>query len=130
MKEETSAGFVVVYKNKYLIIHSRKGHWDLPKGHVEKGETLLQAAKREVLEETGIKVKRIKGFEHKIDYTFKEKETIHKKVHFFLGEALSDDIKVNEELLEAIWLPYEDSIEKMTYWQAKEVVTKAHEFSQ
>ncbi len=41
-------------RNKMLLIR-RNGRWDLPKGKVEPGETLLQAAFREVEEETGIK---------------------------------------------------------------------------
>ncbi|MBP5535739.1 MAG: NUDIX domain-containing protein [Bacteroidales bacterium] len=39
---------------KRLLIY-RNGHWDLPKGKVEEGETLAQAALREVVEETDIK---------------------------------------------------------------------------
>ncbi len=36
-----------------LMIH-RKGWWDLPKGHIEDGESPLQAALREINEETGL----------------------------------------------------------------------------
>lgn len=38
-----------------MLLIQRNGRWDLPKGKVEPGETLLQAALREVEEETGIK---------------------------------------------------------------------------
>ena len=40
-------------KNEALLIF-RNGKWDLPKGKVEKGETIAEAAIREVEEETGV----------------------------------------------------------------------------
>lgn len=48
-----AAGGIVCYKNQYLYIH-RKGHWDLPKGKIEPGEKITEAALREVEEECGI----------------------------------------------------------------------------
>jgi len=53
MKE--SCGFLYkVFFNKYLIVHPTKGdHWSIPKGVREEGETALQAAIRELKEETG-----------------------------------------------------------------------------
>lgn len=37
-----------------------KGQWAFPGGHLEFGETYFQCAEREVLEETGMKVKAVK----------------------------------------------------------------------
>ena len=60
-----AGGIIMLNDNSSLITHhsslkmlliQRNGRWDLPKGKVEPGETLLQAALREVEEETGIKV--------------------------------------------------------------------------
>ncbi|MGB2128033.1 MAG: NUDIX hydrolase [Flavicella sp.] len=50
---EAAGGKVFNAKNEVLFIH-RFGKWDLPKGHVEKGESYSEAAKREVEEECGI----------------------------------------------------------------------------
>ncbi len=59
-----AGGIIMLNHNSSLITHhsspkmlliQRNGRWDLPKGKVEPGETLLQAALREVQEETGIK---------------------------------------------------------------------------
>lgn len=50
---EAAGGVVENAAGKVLMIY-RKGWWDLPKGHVEPGETALQAALREVREETGV----------------------------------------------------------------------------
>lgn len=50
---EASGGIVYNTKNEILFIH-RLGKWDLPKGKLEKGETIEENAIREVEEETGL----------------------------------------------------------------------------
>lgn len=57
MKKEKSAGAVIINDKKVLLLHYSSGHWDFPKGHIEKGETELETAKREVKEETGLDIK-------------------------------------------------------------------------
>ena len=49
---EAAGGVVVNDRGEYLMIH-RNGRWDLPKGHVEPGESTAECAVREVAEETG-----------------------------------------------------------------------------
>lgn len=49
-----SAGGIVSNQNNEILFISRLGRWDLPKGKIEKGESLEQAAVREVQEETGL----------------------------------------------------------------------------
>ena len=51
---EAAGGMVWNECGELLMIHSR-GHWDMPKGHVEQGESGRLAALREVEEETGIR---------------------------------------------------------------------------
>ncbi len=50
-----AAGGIVTAPDGTMLLIQRNGRWDLAKGKVEPGETLLQAALREVQEETGIK---------------------------------------------------------------------------
>ena len=54
MRWVRAAGGIVVDDGGDRLLIRRNGRWDLPKGKVEAGETLLQAALREVEEETGI----------------------------------------------------------------------------
>lgn len=56
MRWVRAAGCVVSDPEGNLLLIRRNGRWDLPKGKVEAGETLCQAALRETLEETGIPV--------------------------------------------------------------------------
>ncbi len=51
---KAGGGLVENEKNEVLFIF-RRGKWDLPKGKLDRGETLEQCAIREVKEETGIK---------------------------------------------------------------------------
>jgi 8-oxo-dGTP pyrophosphatase MutT (NUDIX family) len=55
-----AAGGVVKSEEGFLFIF-RKGHWDLPKGKIDKGETPEEAALREVREETGLVTLSITG---------------------------------------------------------------------
>ncbi|MDE6139580.1 MAG: NUDIX domain-containing protein [Alistipes sp.] len=50
---EAAGGVVRDMEGRTLMIRCRK-RWDLPKGHIEEGESAVQAAVREVEEETGI----------------------------------------------------------------------------
>jgi 8-oxo-dGTP pyrophosphatase MutT (NUDIX family) len=60
---EAAGGLVKNEKNEYLFIF-RNGRWDLPKGKIEKGESVETAAIREVEEECGIgKLKIIRQLE-------------------------------------------------------------------
>ena len=55
MREEVSAGGVVLVGNAILLLKKYNGDWVLPKGKVEPGETHEETALREVKEETGVK---------------------------------------------------------------------------
>lgn len=59
MKSQTTfvkaGGGIVENEFGELLFMYRNGHFDLPKGHWEEGETIIQTAKREVLEECGMK---------------------------------------------------------------------------
>jgi bis(5'-nucleosidyl)-tetraphosphatase len=105
MKKEQSAGIVVYHRNPdngkfyYLLLHYIGGHWDLPKGKVEAGESLEQAAMREVKEETGLIVTPISNFSQTISYYFRDPahNLIDKDVTFFVGEVFEKEIRISPE---------------------------------
>ena len=62
LKARVAAGVAIFRDDKILLLHrspmvSNPGAWDLPAGHVEPGETLTKAARREAREETGFDVR-------------------------------------------------------------------------
>jgi len=107
-----------------------KEYWDLPKGHIEKGEKQIETVRREVEEETGLKdIEFLEGFKKWIKYFFKFKGVnILKFVTFYLVKTKTKDIKISREHLDYKWLLYEEAIEKLTFKNAKEILKKANDF--
>ena len=135
MPIEKSAGAVIFRKNKkiyYLLLHHQAGHWDFPKGIIEKGEKLKETAKREVKEETGIEdIKFIEGFQEWIKYFFKLKgKAIFKIVTFLLAETKEKEVKISWEHIDYKWLPHKEALEQLTFGNTKEILQRAHQFLQ
>lgn len=132
--EETSAGGLVVRRSgekwdAALIARYDRRHrlvWSLPKGHVEEGETVEQAALREVLEETGLTASIVAPL-GVIDFWFAvEDRRIHKTVHHFLmryeaGTLCDDDL----EVVEVDWVPLDDVATRLAYRDERRLVAKA-----
>ena len=132
MKQEKSCG-AIVYRQcpdqtQILVLkHRYGGHWSFPKGHVEKGETELQTALREVKEETGLSIRIQDGFKQQVEYS--PKPNIYKKVVYFLGEWGGDQVvKQEEEVSEIKWINLEDAEQVLTYDNDKNLVRSAKRF--
>ena len=133
MPKETSAGAVVFRKDKkikYLLLYYEEGHWDFPKGNIEKGEEEKETVKREIKEETGIsKISFIVGFKEKIQYFYKLRgETVFKQVFFYLVEAKESKVKLSYEHIGYKWLNYDKALKQLTFKNAKEILKKANSF--
>ena len=118
---EKSAGAVMFIRKdpeiKYLLLNYPAGHWDFPKGRIEKGETEIETARREIKEETDIsKIKIFEKFKKNIEYHYKAHgKLVEKTVTFFLAEAFNYDVKISSEHKDYKWLNYDDSLSKITY---------------
>jgi len=136
MQKEVSAG-IVLYNDdndevQFLVLKYPGGHWDFVKGKMENSEEPKQTAIRETKEETGIiDVEFIDGFNEEISYTFYVKnEEIDKKVIFYLGKTKSTEIVLSHEHLDFAWLNLKDAMNRITYENAKIVLTKANNLLQ
>lgn len=94
-----AAGGVVTNKSGKVLFIYRNDKWDLPKGKVEKGESLEQAALREVEEETGVSELQIENFLRATYHVFKRNGKYKlKEVHWFsMSTSFKGDLVGNEE---------------------------------
>lgn len=129
-----AGGGVVNNNKKEILFIYRMKKWDLPKGKLDKGETIKQCAKREVEEETKVKVscgKKILSTWH--TYT-KNKKFILKKTTWYMMESI-DDSKMKPQKKEKIekveWMK-ESSVEDIllnSYKTLNHVMKKYFELS-
>ena len=109
----------------FLIEKMNRGHFSLPKGHVEENETEIQTAYREIKEETNLDV--IIDDKFKETITYSPYENCIKDVIFFVAEVKSADIKAQEiEVSEIMFLPFDQAYEKLTHKSDKQVLLKAY----
>lgn len=106
-----AGGLVKNGKGKILFIH-RHGKWDLPKGKVDEGEKMREAAVREVEEECGIKVdylgKKIMSTYH--TYQLKGKLVLKKTNWYEMGVNKVPKLvpQTEEDISQAVWFGKKD----------------------
>ena len=131
---ESSCGAVVFCEpaqhdtRKFLLIRNRRSaHWGFPKGHVERGETYRETAIREVLEETGVSITILPGFEKRSDYTIQGR--IEKSVTIFLAKTDCPNLKMQEEEIEDCnWFTFDDAMRQLNYENDKRILAQAGQF--
>jgi 8-oxo-dGTP pyrophosphatase MutT (NUDIX family) len=134
MIEATSAGAILFRdtrdEREYLLLKSRPGDWEFPKGGVEGEEELQQTAIREVQEEAGIgEFRLVDGFRRDYDYVFEAGgDTIHKTVHLFIAESFETSAELSEEHRDHQWRDYDQAVNTITQDGPREILEEAHEF--
>jgi 8-oxo-dGTP pyrophosphatase MutT (NUDIX family) len=134
-EEIISAGGVIyrIFEGNtfFALVGRRRGnYWCLPKGRVEQDETVIDAARREVFEETGIAEVELGEKIGTIRYEFyrRANDTSYEKfVHFYLMSAVSGHLNVGSEFDRAMWFPARDALTMVSHRKEKEIVSKALE---
>lgn len=99
-------------KDKFLIIKRHKneiaypGKWAFPGGKVERGETVLETLKREVLEEVGLEIEDHKEF--LMDFTFIRPDDINVVGFCFEVIAKTNDVKLADDFEDFKWITPEE----------------------
>ena len=136
MIDERSSGAVIFSNNKeqdktqFLLLHYASGHWDFPKGNIEDGEDEVQAAYREIFEETGIQnVHFLEGFRKKIQYYYRRGDIlIQKEVIFYLAITNTKEITLSNEHIGYAWKDYMEAMNQLTYKSAKDLLKEVKIF--
>ncbi|WP_093311484.1 NUDIX hydrolase [Tindallia californiensis] len=130
MRYETSAGGVVICGNAVLLLKKYNGDWVLPKGKVEKKETIREAAYREVYEESLVKAEIIK-YLGSIHYVYQagwaKNEKIYKTVHWFLmkSKMLRCSPLKKEGFIDARFVHRDRVLEMVKYSDEQKMILKA-----
>ena len=135
MVNEHCAGIVLYSSNggkrRYLLLRHRDGgHWSLPKGHIEPGESPEQAALRETREETGISdIEVVPGFRTVSRYQFTRGDTpVDKDVIYFLGKTKQQEVHLSPEHTNWQWADYQTALATLTYDDTKQVLHQVEQF--
>ncbi len=121
---EKACGGIIIKNKKVLMIRQTKGFIGFPKGHVEKNETEIETAIREIEEETNIKAQLDENKRYTIYYS--PKPNIEKEVVYFLGKVLDDKNPKPQqgETEEVLWVDIDKVEENLSFDNIKEMWQK------
>ncbi len=129
---EFSAGGVVVRGDQVVTIVPTRRAADgsrvlaLPKGHVDPGESTIEAATREVREETGIVAEVVCELGESRYWYRREGRTVGKTVAFFLFNHLEGDTADHDDEVEEVrWMGLQEAQKALSHDAEREMVALA-----
>ncbi|HLC68177.1 MAG TPA: NUDIX domain-containing protein, partial [archaeon] len=113
---------IIVRNGRIVLVNQAGKSWSFPKGHVERGETLLTAARREIREECGlVKIELVKELAPYKRVGRKNGKKEMKSLHFFLFTAKEEKLKpIDKAITEARWVDIDKVAEILTNEKDKE----------
>lgn len=132
MIEVISAGGIVIHENGLLMLKKKNGDWVLPKGRIEKGETLEETAIREVKEETNVDGEIIDYLgitTYRFSNYWTKYRVVEKTVSWYLMKPLTFSLTPlrKEGFIEARFLELDKVLDLARYDDEKKVIRKAIE---
>lgn len=126
-------GVVLFHKDRVLLIRRgkppRQGEWSLPGGKQKLGETLKEAARREVLEETGLEMKNIKLIDvvDSINHDAENSILYHYSLVDWMAEYSSGELRPGGDADDARWFEM-DRLSDLGLWgQTLEIIFRSVE---
>lgn len=127
---ESAGGVVRNSEGNIILVEQHGNSWSFPKGHVEEGESALEAAQREISEETGITdlvfQKELGSYERysiSKDGTGENKEWGMRKRTLFLFSTTQKEFTIHDpggEITNARWVSLDEALELLTHPKDRE----------
>lgn len=127
MTPTPAAGVVCIRDGEVLLIRRgrppRLGEWSIPGGRIEPGERAVDAALRELSEETGIEAK-ILGLIDVVDGVFPEHGR-HYVLIDYAARWVSGEPVAGDDAAEAAFVPLAEAVERVSWSETKRILTEA-----
>ena len=116
---------------QYLLVQHHAGHWAFPKGHAEGSETDIQAARRELHEETGVATAVLVPdvVLNEVYYFKRNQQTVTKTVRYFIGLIRDCVVHIQAAEIRAYtWANYDKALGMITYSESRRILTEANSY--